>query len=182
MQVLSKILVVGDMHIPVRAKAIPRPILSFLKGKMFDLVICTGDLVKESILDVLSNFGPVKTVRGNCDTINAPSYLVVNVKGLWKIGTLHGHQVYPRGNLNKLKEIAEKMKVDILVYGHTHEATVDKVGKIILISPGSLTGVPSGGKVSSIPSFIILNLYSDSKEIVVFNLLNEKIKETKYLL
>jgi len=159
----AKILIIGDTHIPRRADKIPEPILSCIDTNMpYDYILFTGDLVEESVKGLLKRWSSnLYIVKGNMDFLDLPNYLIINVCDV-RFGLIHGHQVYPRGNLGGLARIADKMGVKVLVSGHTHNpfATEYKIGskEVILLNPGSATGVWSGGVASMKPSFMICAL------------------------
>ncbi len=147
-----RILVIGDTHVPDRADEIPTPIKEFIR-QGYDILVFTGDATTKEILSEITKMSGadiVYAVRGNMDYLKLPLQEVFTVKGI-KFGVIHGHGVYPRGDRKKLEEMAVKMGVDVLISGHTHRYDVYE-GKVILLNPGSATGVWSGGNASMIPS------------------------------
>ncbi|MFX0068683.1 MAG: YfcE family phosphodiesterase [Promethearchaeota archaeon] len=174
----SRILVLGDFHMPERAKQIPQIIWDFFSKQEFDSIFCTGDLTNESVLIQLKHLGPVKVVRGNMDYMDLPDHQIVTIDDV-RIGMTHGHIVHPRGNLKQLISIARKMKVDILITGHTHSEFFKKIENIVILNPGSCTGAWGGGNYSGVPSFIILEIMEEKRlRIELYQLIGEKFKET----
>ncbi len=166
------ILVIGDTHIPDRAEWLPDEIVEFLKDKKFDIVICTGDLTSEKVLNYLKSLGRhFYVVEGNMDYLSLPRNQIIELEEL-KIGVIHGHGIYPRGDKKKLLKIAEDMKVDVLISGHTHYPDVyfDDNKNILLLNPGSATGAWGGGGGSMIPSFMILRVKGRSVDIHLYEL------------
>ena len=158
-----KILVIGDTHIPRRASWIPEEISNLIENEKFDKVVCTGDLTDRKVLDYLEGLSEVTVVRGNMDHLPLPEYDVFNAEKI-KIGVVHGDQVYPRGNREQLKAIAKRLGVDLLISGHTHSPDIH-FDEVLLLNPGSATGVWGGGGGSLKPSFMILEI--DGREVVV---------------
>jgi len=157
-ELTARILVVGDFHIPSRAKNVPDKIKRVMSSLNFDLVLCTGDLVDEWVLRMLNKLGKhVKWVMGNMDYIAGPREVVVDVHG-FKIGLVHGDGIFPRGDPAKLYELASRMGVHVLVSGHTHALSITLVKGRLLLNPGSTTGVWGGGPASLKPSLIILEV------------------------
>jgi len=157
-------LIIGDTHIPRRAEWLPEEIDRFITSQNFDIVICTGDLTDKSVYDYLRDIGgELYVVSGNMDHLDLPEKQVFEVAGV-KVGVVHGHQVYPRGNRSQLKRIGRDLGVNVLVHGHTHTPDVH-FDEILLLNPGSATGVWSGGGGSLIPSFMILEF--SGKEVGV---------------
>ena len=181
---ISKILVIGDTHIPTRASRIPVLIETHITSKQYNMVLCTGDLVEPSVLNFLKNIAPTKVVVGNMDYLDLPEYEVVNINNI-RIGLIHGHQVRPRGDIRKLSRIAYDMNVKILICGHTHVPLVKKVmvddKEILILNPGSATGVWSGGGGSLIPSFMELEIISSGNvSITLYELKGNILTKSSY--
>lgn len=150
-------LVIGDTHIPERASKLPDVVEEFITSQTFDVVACTGDLTGRNVLELLSSLAKkMFVVRGNMDHLPLPEYEVIDA-GELRIGLIHGNQVYPRGNRNQLIRIAKKMGVNVLISGHTHSPDI-YLKDVLLLNPGSATGVWGGGNASLTPSFMILNI------------------------
>ena len=64
---------------------------------------------------------------------------MVTIKGL-KIGMVHGHQVIPWGDVESMKCYQRELGCDILVSGHTHQPSVEKIEGKYFVNPGSATG------------------------------------------
>ncbi|MFB6076008.1 MAG: YfcE family phosphodiesterase [Candidatus Aenigmatarchaeota archaeon] len=136
-----EVLIIGDMHIPGKAEKVPEKFLDEIEKA--DLVLCTGDFTnEETFKEIAKRAKKLHPVRGNMDFMELPSQDVVNADGL-RIGLIHGHQV-ERGNLEGLVEIANDMNVKILVSGHTHQPFKTEKDNILLLNPGTVTGVNSG--------------------------------------
>lgn len=163
--------VLGDFHIPGRAKKIPEEFIKIIKQGKFEKILCTGDLTNDETYNQISALGEVICVAGNMDA--AGKYAVEKrlVIGDYKIGITHARGVYPRGDPDQLLEIADNMDVNILITGHTHTLDVRKYNNKIFLNPGSATGVYSGGSASLIPTFIALEL-NDSVKVKTYRLLN----------
>ena len=180
---MRRILVMGDFHIPSRARWIPRPILEFLVGKRFDLVLCTGDLCTDEVQQFLSRFGPLVCVMGNMDYIHNPREFRHKIEDL-VIGMRHGDEVRPRGDIEGLRTLAIRMGVDVLITGHTHVPMVKELKvrdrKILLLNPGSATGVWSGGLEHGPPSFMILEVDGNKLTVHLYKLVGEELQEETY--
>jgi len=170
---MMEILIIGDTHIPSRAARLPPKIESHILNKKYSLILCTGDLVTRNVLRFFERLGDVRVVRGNMDFLPLPEVEVVSL-GNVKVGLIHGHQVYPRGNVSKLTKVAIELEVNVLVSGHTHVPLVKEVrapsGKVYLLNPGSATGVWSGGGGSLIPSFMECVVTGSSLKVTCYEL------------
>ncbi|MHA1291811.1 MAG: YfcE family phosphodiesterase [Promethearchaeota archaeon] len=175
-------LIIGDSHIPRRAKDIPEEIYEKItdltKSEFFEYTFFTGDLIKcPKLIDFLNlkTNKDVLIVIGNMDYFDgnreAPLYQRIEFtfsnNETMTIGLTHGAQISPRGDLLQLEELAIEKQFNILISGHTHKEEIFLTEKgILLLNPGSVTGAWSF-VASGIPSFIVLSIDENSKEIVV---------------
>lgn len=130
--------VISDTHIPVRAKEIPKKALLILEKT--DFIIHAGDLVEMSIIDELEQLAPVLAVCGNMDGPEVRGKLpkINSLKIFdWKIGVMHDPGIFL--GIKKMREIAKQNSFNVLVYGHTHSASVKWEENTLFINPGSLT-------------------------------------------
>ena len=175
---MVKLLIVGDTHIPTRAKSIPKIMFKIIdENKPYDYVFFTGDLVSESVLDFFEKLGSKAFfVRGNMDYLSLPEYVVEEIGNI-RIGLIHGDQVYPRGDVEGLLKIARNLNVNVLINGHTHYLRIVAINNTLLVNPGSLTGVWSGGYASMRPSMIIGYLEGPEKiKLVSYEVYGKKLK------
>jgi putative phosphoesterase len=175
------VLIVGDTHIHDRADSIPDKLLSFISSySPWELVLFTGDLTDEDVLQWLRSISrSLYVVRGNMDYLPLPNYEVLSIDWL-KIGLIHGDRVYPRGNPVELSRIARKLGVKLLVSGHTHADFIrlSPNNDILLLNPGSLTGVWGGGGGSYTPSLMILEVGDEGcVNIVTYRLINDTLEQ-----
>lgn len=150
--------VISDTHIPERAKKIPDKVFELFEE--VDLILHAGDLVSVDVLKQLEKIAPTRCVQGNMDNyygLNLPKNDIIDVEGI-KIGLNHG-EVYPRGDTQQLKYIAQELGVDVLISGHTHWAFMKELNSIVLLNPGSPT-VPR----MSDPSVMILDINDNTME------------------
>ncbi len=147
------------MHIPEDADEIPEEFLE--EAENCDMIICTGDLEGDAVLDDLLERADVRVVKGENDYVDLPEQDLVTIEGM-KFGVVHGHQIEDmidggnqadveedvddRGHPEKLMEFADLLKADILVTGHTHKPFRTDKGGTVLLNPGSATGVDSEKK------------------------------------
>ncbi|MHA1272676.1 MAG: YfcE family phosphodiesterase [Promethearchaeota archaeon] len=190
--------VIGDSHVPRRAKDIPEliknKIIELTNKELFDYTFFTGDLVKApQILEFLNNRTKknVFIVIGNMDYFDgnrdAPLYQKLKLKlkdgNDLIIGLTHGAQISPRGDHAQLELLAAERGYHILISGHTHHEEIHLTENgTLLLNPGSCTGAWSF-VASGIPSFITLKIEENSNHIIVvlYQLKNNKqIFETIY--
>ena len=79
-----------------------------------------------------------KTVRGNMDRDRSLPAYREEMLGNEKIVIVHGHQHYVGRTFDFLDEFAHSKEADLVFYGHTHIAKVDKINDRYFINPGSI--------------------------------------------
>ncbi|HTY76090.1 MAG TPA: metallophosphoesterase [Candidatus Nanoarchaeia archaeon] len=130
--------IISDTHIPTRTSALPASIFQALEN--VDYIIHAGDLVELNVIDELEQIAPVLAVHGNMDTPTTKNILPkVNMLKImnWTIGVTHDPSTtYGTSNLN---EIAKLNQFNVLIFGHTHKASIVWEGKTLCINPGSPT-------------------------------------------
>ncbi len=153
------LLVVSDAHIPDRAFEVPRELEELIESRTpFPVVIYAGDFTGHQFFERVKSWGRrLVAVAGNMDFLDLPETQVISIEGV-RIGVVHGDQVWPRGCVPKLTRIARRLGVQVLVSGHTHSPFIEVHEGVIHLNPGSLTGVPSGGGGSLIPSAMIVEV------------------------
>ena len=130
---MIKIIVISDSH-----HNYPRLKSIVELNKDADLFIHLGDGMQEAmkIADEYVNLD-FAFVRGNCDGINYLDDVVLEVGG-YKLFCTHGHNYYVKRSLDTIKKHALSIKCDIVLYGHTHIARVDRHDNLYVINPGSV--------------------------------------------
>ncbi len=154
----------SDTHIPHRLKRLPEAVIDALAG--VDLILHAGDVDDPVALAPLRAIAPVHAVRGNVhlqDFSNGgatlPAVVELQLAGQ-RIVLTHGHHPgLPGFCLKCLSVIAQRLgltdngqfnrriahrlawlypEADIVVFGHTHRAHVERVGHTLLVNPGAV--------------------------------------------
>jgi len=127
-------------------------VLDALKG--VDRILHAGDVGRADILDELEAVAPVSAVYGNTDRGSLqgtlPSQLELELEGRLVILT-HGHMLGPP---NPLTLHAAFPDANIVVYGHTHIAAIDRYEGTLFVNPGAA----GPGRFGLKPSLAILDL------------------------
>lgn len=117
-----------------------------------EMILHAGDVGGQEILDELALIAPVRAVLGNTDPPDAPGLapaLRLRIGGL-AVHVSHGHEV---GSPTPAK-LAECYDADVIVYGHTHRQLVTRIGRRLVINPGS-AGSPRFNLKPSVARLII---------------------------
>ncbi|MEO7270851.1 MAG: metallophosphoesterase family protein [Vicinamibacterales bacterium] len=99
------------------------------------LILHAGDVGGSTILRELRDLAPVQAVYGNVDDRHDPGLagrIELTVHGV-TIHASHGHELgspTPRGML-------DAYPADIVIFGHTHRAVIERVGGRLAVNPGA---------------------------------------------
>ncbi len=131
-----KIGVISDTHLNNFPDHLEKRIAKYFKD--VDMILHAGDVVELSVLDFFSG-KKLKLVAGNMDSCeikqSSPIKLVIPIEG-YKVGLIHGWGS-PAGIEDRI--IKEFDDIDILVYGHTHNASSFTKNGVLFFNPGSPT-------------------------------------------
>jgi putative phosphoesterase len=100
-----------------------------------ELILHAGDVGGSAILQALRQIAPVRAVCGNVDASEDPDLesaidlIVADVS----IHVSHGHELGSPTPSKLLRSHA----ADVIVYGHTHRALIEREGRRLVINPGA---------------------------------------------
>jgi uncharacterized protein len=127
--------VLSDTHL--MGRPVPERVLRALDG--VDMILHAGDILEMAILDELESIAPTVAVAGNMDGGELrevlPDKRVIEAGG-YRIGLIHGWGA-PDNMTSRLRREFED--VDIVVFGHTHEACNREEDGVYFFNPGSPT-------------------------------------------
>ncbi|MFO8019216.1 MAG: YfcE family phosphodiesterase [Promethearchaeia archaeon] len=192
---MMRLLVLGDSHIPKRAKEVPDPILeeidNLTKDSLFDHILFTGDLIESpTFIDFLNSKTEEEVLRvlGNMDYYggnrNAPKMEYLEIPFATgeelRIGLTHGAQIKDRGNHSQLEQLALERDSHILVSGHTHKEEIYLTKEaVLLLNPGSVTGAWSF-LATETPAFIQVLIYKENPiEVILYQLQDNRIQQSR---
>lgn len=135
-----KIGVISDTHIPERCAEIPAAVVR--EFRKVEMIVHAGDLTDLRVLTKLQGLCPeVKAVAGNMDPASVRGRLaekLVFQAGGFSIGLIHGYG--PPDQLPKrLTDVFKNDKVDIIIFGHSHQPMNEKINGVLYFNPGSPT-------------------------------------------
>jgi hypothetical protein len=125
--------VLSDTHIHL-AEEIPLEVVKAFSK--VDLILHAGDFVGLQVLEGLKQLGEVKAVHGNVDSMKLRGLLPEKellVAGGKKIGITHGWGG-PEGIERRVRGLFND--VDIIIYGHSHRAKIERIGDVLFFNPG----------------------------------------------
>ena len=134
-----KVAVLADTHIPKAATDLPRQVYNELQNS--DMILLAGDIVELWVIDKLKVFADVKAVRGNMDSTEVcgslPEKEIIKI-GKFKIGMIHGQGAHSE-LVNFVENSFKNDSVDVIIFGHSHEAMNIHKNGILFFNPGSPT-------------------------------------------
>ncbi|MCD4672360.1 MAG: metallophosphatase family protein [Anaerolineaceae bacterium] len=155
-EVLARLVVVADTHVPDKVEGLPPHFLEMLAAIVPTAILHAGDISTMSVLGELSAVAPVIAVRGNRDfRLYRQLPLIARAEfGGVKLAVTHGHGGVRRYILDKFQYISRGYEfafhqryllrtlpdVDVIVFGHTHVPELVRVEKQLFFNPGSLIG------------------------------------------
>jgi putative phosphoesterase len=159
-----KVVCLSDTHLR-RGRGLPAWCLRHFEAA--DLILHAGDLVARSVLEELERLAPVAAVHGNMDEIvlkeRLPARHIAEIGGA-KIGLVHD----PGPALGRIARLEQAfLGCGAVVYGHTHVPEIQRLGRCLILNPGSPTAprstlgatmlelrISSGGVIE--PKFVTL--------------------------
>jgi putative phosphoesterase len=116
------------------------PVSLIERFKSVDMIIHAGDICNLATLKLLNKIAPVKAVQGNMD--EAPVKKILPLKevivcGNIKIGVTHGHVGENREALKNATAAFKDDKMDVVIFGHSHQALNERMGATLYFNPGS---------------------------------------------
>ncbi len=138
---MKTILVVSDSHGNDEA------LKELINNTQFDYMFFLGDKLAD-----LENIDAknIYKVKGNWDFgKNEPLSQIVEVEGV-KFFVMHGHTFGVRFGMGYLIKEAEKEGVDVVCYGHTHNADNSNINGIMYLNPGAFSTLKGGKKTYAI--------------------------------
>ncbi|MFB6143876.1 MAG: YfcE family phosphodiesterase [Candidatus Nanohaloarchaea archaeon] len=152
--------VLSDSHVPNRSPGIAEEFIEKLREA--DVAVHCGDFATEEVYEDLEEQAEeLHAVKGNCDFFDLPNSETFEREGV-KFGVYHGTGITPRGDHETLVDIAQnKLEVDVLLTGHTHQQEAYSQGEVILLNPGTCTGVGGGSYHGGQPKMMTLEVEED---------------------
>lgn len=130
-----------------------------------ELILHAGDVGGRDVLSELSVIAPVRAVRGNVDPLDDPTLdpQVFHHVGSTSILVTHGHEL---GQPTPAR-LLQRYDADVIVYGHTHKALIERAGRQLVVNPGAA----GPRRFRLMPSVAILTIGEQEPRVEVIELL-----------
>ena len=171
------VLIVGDSFVPQKEYDINDQFKSLLTPNKINHILCLGNMGSKDQYEWLKTLSNnFHCVKGDYDFDESlPEKKCVQI-GEFKIGMIHGHQVFPTGDIDSLASVQRELGCDLLAYGYSHELSIKAQDNALYLNPGSISGAFSPSIRDSTPSFIIIALQGDIAILYVYILKDESQK------
>lgn len=138
---MTRILVISDTHIPARTNKIPEVLKK--EAQTCDCCLHSGDFTTQPVFEKINSWVKTYGVRGNMDNDivagELPEKQILKFEDI-TIGLIHGSG-HPNNLIEYInKEFAREFdKIDIFVFGHSHNTLDKEIKGKIYFNPGSPT-------------------------------------------
>jgi len=126
--------VISDTH------SLNIPVLLIERFRSVDLIIHAGDICDAHTLKLLKKIAPTKAVQGNMDEMalkkELPLSEIIDIGGI-RIGVTHGHMGDTREALKNAMSAFKDDKIDVVIFGHSHQAFNEQLSGTLYFNPGS---------------------------------------------
>jgi putative phosphoesterase len=133
-----RIAVLADTHVNT-LEHLSRKIIDAIST--VDLIIHAGDFTDVQVLKGLKQLREVKAVQGNMDSMELKAVLpvkeIIEIENK-RIGITHGSGS-PWRIEERVRKMFESDRIDIIVYGHSHQSQNKVIDGILLFNPGKAT-------------------------------------------
>lgn len=119
---------ISDTHITQKRGKLSEKIVKEFNG--VDLILHAGDITTYDVLNDLKKIAPVVAVLGNNDKLDLNKHEIIEI-GDKTILLVHGDKI------KDLYALGLKYGADIVVSGHTHKPSCERIDNMLLINPGS---------------------------------------------
>lgn len=125
--------IVSDTH----SRPVPKQLVKDFQTVEF--IIHAGDFCEVADYENFKKMKEVKAVYGNMDSLELRKRLPrkqIFSCGKFSIGLFHGEGPAP-GVLTTVRSQFEKDKVDVVIFGHSHQAMNERINNVLYFNPGS---------------------------------------------
>ncbi|MFO7246007.1 MAG: metallophosphoesterase [Thermaerobacter sp.] len=135
-----RILVISDSHIPQMAPDLPAAV--YEAAEQADAILHAGDITDLWVCRALERFAPTHAVHGNVDgpetAAALPARQVLDLAGV-RVGLTHGHLGDAATTPERAFNAFAGEPVQVVVFGHSHQALIEERGGVLLLNPGSVS-------------------------------------------
>lgn len=163
---MHKVLIVSDSH------GLTEQLNVIKERHQVDYMLHCGDSELDMDDPAMADF---LKVRGNCDfDVRYPLEQTFSADGI-VFFMAHGHLLDVKMDLTKISYRGEELKANVICFGHTHVAGVQKMGDQVLINPGSIR-LPKG-RLEKTYALLQWENIEDGAEVAFYTVDGERLDE-----
>lgn len=103
-----------------------------------EMIFHLGDGAEDAVMLERIVSQKVEKVSGNCDPPGKHPREICTKLGNTRVFMTHGDRYRVKSGLSELHRKALDEKADVVLYGHTHKASIDQIDGILFINPGAM--------------------------------------------
>ncbi len=149
--------IISDTHISKDTYKIEELLRKHLND--VDMIIHAGDFKSSKVIEIIKGHKKFIGVWGNNDGPAIKEQVkekeIIKIDG-YKLGIYHGHGE-GKSTIDKAYDMFKEDKVDIIIFGHSHQAIIKTINKTLMLNPGS----PTSKRKDRWYSLIILDLQKE---------------------
>eukprot|EP01059_Diplonema_ambulator_P027148 TRINITY_DN448_c0_g1_i1.p1 TRINITY_DN448_c0_g1~~TRINITY_DN448_c0_g1_i1.p1 ORF type:complete len:202 (+),score=62.28 TRINITY_DN448_c0_g1_i1:46-606(+) len=168
------VLVIADLFIPLRAKAIPQELNELLQKDTYDLIVSTGNLGDKSVHSYFKELGKLVVIDGGHDVgVKGLEDTAEAMAGELKIG------VTRESEFDKIQSVQRKLAADIVIHkSPSHTCTAFSKKGVVYVCPGSASGAFSLSHHDVTPSFLVLEIIDTDVNVYQYSCENDELHVT----
>jgi putative phosphoesterase len=132
---------VSDTHLPRFGRALPRALERGLRDAEVSRILHMGDFTEPLAADLFAAIAPFDAVAGNNDGEEISQRFgrkkILTIEDV-RVGMIHGDAGRGSALSNAVAAFAGE-PVDVICFGHSHHALVERKDNVLLVNPGSPT-------------------------------------------
>lgn len=157
---MTRLLVMADTHMPRRGRMLPDRLLR--AAETADLIVHLGDFTEIAAVEEVEALGPLVAVHGNNDSPSVrgrfPACQILEIEER-TICLIHGDV----GGRTADAAAMAVSNAEIVLYGHSHRASLTHLADRLLFNPGS----PTERRFAPSRSFGILEIGSEVEASII---------------
>lgn len=133
--------VVSDSHGHVDCT---RPAIRMLESLQVDRVLHCGDIGSAAVVELFAAW-PTDFVFGNCDDRRAELAAAIEAAGQTCHGAFGDLEIAGKrialihsDDRRRFQQATQSGEFDLVCYGHTHVAAIERIGDTVVLNPGAL--------------------------------------------
>ncbi|UCD50745.1 MAG: metallophosphoesterase [Phycisphaerales bacterium] len=133
--------IVSDTHDDQRSV---RQAIEIFKAQGLECILHAGDVTRPSTIPLFAELSGCRVIAvyGNCDSERLSLRAAVEAMGgeihdRVYAGRIDGRAIYMTHIPHGIEQVVRSEAYDLVVYGHTHQQDIRRIGKTLIVNPGA---------------------------------------------